>query len=216
MFDRRDVLALAAAGLAFAATGPAFAQSAPPAGETVPLPKLMAEPATKDLWEGKADAPVTIVEYASLTCGHCAHFHNDVYPALKSKYIDAGKVRYVLRDFPLDPLAAAGAMLARCAGDDKRDAVVDLLFAQQAKWLVDKPLDALRGLLKQAGFTQESFDACLKNQTLYDAVLKARETAGKDFGINSTPTFFINGKTYRGAMTVAELETILTPLLAGK
>jgi protein-disulfide isomerase len=91
--------------------------------------------------------------------------------------------------------------------------VVDLLFAQQAKWLVDKPLDALRGLLKQAGFTQESFDACLKNQELYDAVIKTREAAGTNYGVNSTPTFFINGKLQRGALTVGELDKVLEPLL---
>jgi protein-disulfide isomerase len=217
--DRREFLALAAAaGAAFAATPVAALAQAKPAEakDAVSVVELMAEPATKDLWIGKPDAPVTIVEYASLTCGHCAHFHEGTWPTLKSKYIDSGKVRFVLRDFPLDPLAAAGSMLARCAGDDKRQAVVELLFANQAKWLVDKPLDPMRDLLKQAGFTQESFDACLKNQTLYDAVIKTREAASEKFGINSTPTFFIDGKLQRGAMTVAELEKILDPLLAGK
>lgn len=215
MIDRRDFLVLAAAGLA---AGPAFAQAqkAPAARDAVSPVELMAEPATKDLWIGKADAPVTIVEYASLTCGHCAHFHETTWPTLKSDYIDKGKVRFVLREFPLDPVAAAGSMLARCAGDDKRQSVADLLFANQSKWLVDKPVDALRALLKQAGFTQESFDACLKNQALYDAVIKTREAASEKFGINSTPTFFINAKTYRGALTVAELQKILEPLLAGK
>lgn len=217
--DRREFLALAAAAGVAGATAPgaALAQAKPAeAKDAVSVVELMAEPATKDLWIGKPDAPVTIVEYASLTCGHCAHFHEGTWPTLKSKYIDTGKARFVLRDFPLDPLAAAGSMLARCAGDDKRQAVVDLLFANQAKWLVDKPLDPMRDLLKQAGFTQESFDACLKNQTLYDAVIKTREAASEKFGINSTPTFFINGKLQRGAMTVAELEKILDPLLAGK
>ncbi len=217
MFVRRDFLAFAAAGAAATLAGPAWAQAqkAPPK-DAVSLVELIAEPPTKDLWQGKADAPVTIVEYASLTCSHCAHFHETTWPTLKSQYIETGKVRFVLREFPLDPIAAAGSMLARCAGDDKRQSVVDLLFANQAKWLVDKPVDALRDLLKQAGFTQESFDACLKNQTLYDAVIKTREAASEKFGINSTPTFFINGKTYRGALTVAELQKALEPLLAGK
>lgn len=217
MIDRREFLVFAAAA-GLAATGPALAQAqkAPPEKDAVSLVELMAEPATKDLWLGKPDAPVTIVEYASLTCGHCAHFHETTWPTLKSKYVDTGKARYVLRDFPLDPVAAAGSMLARCAGDDKRASVVDLLFSNQTKWLVNKPVDALRDLLKQAGFTQESFDACLKNQELYDAVIKTREAASEKFGINSTPSFFINGKLHRGALTVAELEKILAPLLAGK
>jgi protein-disulfide isomerase len=223
MIDRRDLLALAAGAAAFACAGPALAQTAakpaapaPAAKDAVSIMELMAEPPAKDLWIGKADAPVTVVEYASLTCGHCAHFHESTWPTLKSKYVETGKVRYVLRDFPLDPVAAAGSMLARCAGDDKRASVVDLLFSNQQKWLVNKPVDALRDLLKQAGFTQESFDACLKNQELYDAVIKTREAASEKFGINSTPSFFINGKLHRGALTVAELEKILDPLLAGK
>ncbi len=217
MFDRREFLVLATGAAALAMAGPALAQAKAPQGKDGVSPvELMAEPATKDLWVGKPDAPVTIVEYASLTCSHCAHFHETTWPTLKSKYIDAGKVRFVLREFPLDPVAAAGSMLARCAGDDKRQSVVDLLFSNQSKWLVDKPVDALRDLLKQAGFTQESFDACLKNQQLYDAVIKTREAASEKFGVNSTPTFFINGKTYRGALTVAELDKALEPLLAGK
>ena len=220
MIDRRDLLALAAGAAAFASGAPALAQTAAkpaaPAKDSVSVVELMAEPPARDLWQGKADAPVTVVEYASLTCGHCAHFHESTWPTLKSKYVETGKVRYVLRDFPLDPVAAAGSMLARCAGDDKRASVVDLLFSNQQKWLVNKPVDALRDLLKQAGFTQESFDACLKNQELYDAVIKTREAASEKFGINSTPSFFINGKLHRGALTVAELEKILDPLLAGK
>ena len=216
MIDRRDLLALAAGAAARAAGAPALAQTAPAAKDAVALVELLAPPPVKDLWQGKADAPVTVVEYASMTCGHCAHFHEGTWPTLKSKYVETGKVRYVLRDFPLDPVAAAGSMLARCAGDDKRASVVDLLFSNQTKWLVNKPVDALRDLLKQAGFTQESFDACLKNQELYDAVIKTREAASEKFGINSTPSFFINGKLHRGALTVAELEKILDPLLAGK
>jgi protein-disulfide isomerase len=211
MSDRRQFLAAAAlAGLALAA--PAVAQEQQ-SRDVIPLPELLASPPAKDLWMGAADAPVTIVEYASLTCSHCAHFHAETWPVLKSKYIDTGKVRFVLRDFPLDPLAAAGALLARCAGDDKRAAVVDLLFSNQPKWLVQKPLEPLAELMKQAGFSQESFDACLKNQELYDAVIKTREAAGTNYGVNSTPTFFINGKLQRGALTVGELDKVLEPLL---
>jgi protein-disulfide isomerase len=214
MFDRRQFMAASAAACVLAggvlAAPRAFAQQA---RDVIPLPELLASPPAKDLWQGAADAPVTMVEYASLTCSHCAHFHSDVYPTLKSKYIDTGKVRFVLRDFPLDPLAAAGALLARCAGDDKREAVVDLLFHNQPKWLVEKPLGPLADLMKQAGFTQESFDACLKNQPLYDAVIGTREQAADKYGVNSTPTFFINGKLQRGALTVGELDKVLEPLL---
>lgn len=133
-------------------------------GASVPVDQLMAAEALPDLSIGKSDAPVTIVEYASMTCSHCAAFYATTFPILKSKYIDAGKVRFILREFPLDPLATAGFMLARCAGDDKRDAIVDLLFAQQKNWaFTDKPVESLANLVKQAGIGQDAFGACLKN-----------------------------------------------------
>ena len=182
----------------------------------VPPAELMAEGPLPDIAIGNKDASVTIVEYASMTCPHCAHFHTDVFPALKSRYVDTGKVRFMLREFPLDPLAAAGFMVARCAGADKRDAVVELLYAQQRSWAVpEDPAKALLGVLKQAGFTQESFDACLKDTKLYDAVLKTREIASEKFKVESTPTFFINGKKLPGAIGLDELDKVLAPFLEG-
>jgi protein-disulfide isomerase len=159
-------------------------------------------------------APVTIIEYASLTCGHCAAFHEVGFKFLKEKYIDTGKVRYILRDFPLDPLAAAGFMLAHCAGDGKYFPMVDLLFAQQKAWTqTDKPVDVLLSLVKQAGFTQESFETCLKNQTIYDGVNAVRKTGTEKFKVDSTPTFFINGRKATGNLTQQQLETLIEPLL---
>ena len=105
---------------------------------------------------GKDDAPVTIIEYASMTCPHCAHFHETVYPELKKRYIDTGKVRFIFREFPLDPLAAAGFMLARCGGKDKYFPMIETLFAQQKDWVVQKPLEPLLAIAKQAGFTQQT------------------------------------------------------------
>jgi protein-disulfide isomerase len=168
-----------------------------------------------DVWLGKADAKVSIIEYASLTCGHCATFHKDTWPALKAKYIDTGKVRFALREFPLDPLATAGFMLSRCNGNDKYVAMTDMLFAQQKVWAFsDKPLDALSAMSKQAGFTQDSFEACLKRQDIYDAVTAVKDRGAKA-GVNSTPTFFINGQKHSGALSIAEFDKILAPLLAG-
>ncbi len=168
-----------------------------------------------DVWLGPADAKVTIIEYASLTCGHCATFHKDTWPALKAKYIDTGKARFSLREFPLDPLATAGFMLARCNGNDRYVAMTDLLFAQQRAWaFTEKPVDALSSMVKQAGFTQESFEACLKRQDIYDAVTQVKDR-GARAGVNSTPTFFINGQKHSGALTIAEFDRILEPLLAG-
>lgn len=205
MTSRRQVL-LGTAALALSpllASQDASAQAAP--GVASPL---------GDVWLGSPDAKVTIIEYASLTCGHCANFHKDTFPALKAKYIDTGKVRFVLREFPLDPLAAAGFMLARCNGNDKYYPMTDLLFAQQKNWaFTDKPVDALSTLVKQAGFTQDSFEACLKRQDIYDAVTQVKD-GGAKAGVDSTPTFFINGQKRSGALSIAEFEKIIDPLLA--
>lgn len=166
-----------------------------------------------DVWLGKPDAKVSIIEYASLTCGHCATFHRDTWPVLKAKYIDTGKVRFLLREFPLDPLATAGFMLARCNGNDKYYPMTDLLFAQQRNWaFTEKPVDALSSMVKQAGFTQESFEACLKRQDIYEAVNQVKE-GGAKAGVDSTPTFFINGQKRSGALSIAEFEKIIEPLL---
>jgi protein-disulfide isomerase len=206
--DRRLLLA------ALASTGAAGALPAAAQGESFPDSELAVAGPLGDRPLGNASAPVRIYEYASLTCGHCATFHENGFKFLKEKYIDAGKVFYVLREFPLDPLAAAGFMLAHCGGDGKYHPMVDLLFARQQVWTrTDKPVDALLGLARQAGFTQESFEACLKNQTIYDGVNAVRTRGVEKFKVDSTPTFFINGRKYTGALSPQELERIIEPLL---
>lgn len=189
------------------AAAPALAEKTP-VGK-VAIDELLAPNALPDVVEGKADAPVTIVEYASMTCSHCAAFHHDVYPALKKNYIDTGKAKFILREFPLDPLATAAFMLARNQGD-KRGAVVDLLFAQQKNWaFVDKPLDGLANVLKQTGLGEEAFQSALKDRQLYENVSKVRDRAAEKFGVNSTPTFFINGDKYTGEIGEADLAKII-------
>ncbi len=184
------------------------------ADQTFPVAELMAEPPLPDAWQGAQNAPVTIIEYASMTCTHCAAFHAETWPTLKSKYIDAGKVRFVLREFPLDPLATAGFMLGRCAGPDKRNAVLDLLFDQQKNWaFVDKPVEALENTVKQAGITHDAFEACLKDQKLYGQVNSERDKAGQQFKVDATPTFYINGVKHAGELSVEDLDKILQPLL---
>lgn len=162
---------------------------------------------------GKQDAPVTIIEYASMTCGHCAAFHNTTYPELKKRYIDTGKVRYILREFPLDPLAAAGFMLARCAGKDKYYPMVEILFEKQKEWAVQQPLPPLTAIAKQAGFMQERFEQCLSDQKILEGIEATRTHAAEKLGVNSTPTFFVNGKILRGAVTIDELAKEIEPLL---
>ncbi len=198
---------LVAAACAVFAAAPAYADKSP--SGKVSVDELMAPNALPDIVEGQANAPVTIVEYASMTCSHCAAFHHDVYPELKKKYVETGKVKFILREFPLDPLATAAFMLARELGD-KRDAAVDLLFSQQKNWaFADKPLDGLANVLKQTGLGQEKFEAVLKDQALYENVNKVRDRAAEKFGVNSTPTFFVNGDKYGGEIGLEDWDKII-------
>ncbi|WP_230530640.1 DsbA family protein [Microvirga roseola] len=210
MISRRHTLQLLGATAAtalLASSLPAFAQN-------VSTEELTAEGPLGDVALGPKDAKVTIIEYASLTCSHCANFHKTTWPELKKRYIDTGKVRFILREFPLDPLATAGFMLARCDGNDKYYPITDLLFEQQRNWaFTDKPLDALRAIMKQAGFSQEKFDACLQDQKLYDAVNAVKNRGMEQFKVDSTPTFFINGQRHPGSLSINELETIIKPML---
>lgn len=210
MITRRQTLQLlgTAAVTAFLVTSlPALAQNVSPQDLAVPGP-------LGDVALGPADAKVTIVEYASLTCSHCAAFHKETWPELKKRYLDTGKVRFILREFPLDPLATAGFMLARCDGEGKYYPVTDLLFDQQRNWaFTDKPLDALRSMMRQAGFSQEKFDACLRDQKLYDAVNAVKNRGIEQFKVDSTPTFFINGQRHPGNLSIDEVEKIIKPLL---
>jgi protein-disulfide isomerase len=184
-------------------------------GGDVSMADLLVPGPLGDEIQGQADAPVTIVEYASMTCPHCSHFHETTYPEMKKKYIDTGKVRFIFREFPLDPLAAAAAMLARCAGKDKFFPLIDAFFAQQKDWVVQKPLQPMFAIAKQAGFTQQTFDECLANQQMLNGIEETRTRAASKLNVNSTPTFFINGKLFRGALTVEELDKQLAPYLKG-
>jgi protein-disulfide isomerase len=220
---KRGICRVAPAGLlALAlATTAALADDAKPAPETapaaaamVPIDQLMAPGPLPDIVEGSPSAAVTIVEYASMTCSHCAAFHQETWPGLKAKYVDSGKVKFILREFPLDPLAAAGFMLARCAGPDKRDAMIDRLFAKQNDWaFVDQPVERLLALVEKAGMSQTDFETCLSDQKLYDAVNQSREQATERFAIDSTPTFFVNGRKLSGETTISEFDQVLEPLL---
>ena len=205
---RRTALELlgGAAALVALPSLPAFAQNVSPADLAEPGP-------LGDVVLGPKDAKVTIVEYASLTCSHCAAFHRDTFPELKKRYIDTGQVRFILREFPLDPLAAGAFMLARCAGNEKYYPMVDILFQKQKEWVVQNPIPPLLSLAKQAGFTQESFESCLKDQKILEGIESVRTHGAEKLGVNSTPTFFINGKVVRGAITMDELDKQLQPLL---
>jgi len=165
---------------------------------------------------GAETAKVTIIEYASMTCPHCAAFHTETLPKLKEKYIDTGLVRLIFREFPLDPLAAGASILARCAPGDRYFPMIDVLYRLQRNWAgANDPVAALLQIARQTGFTQESFEACLRNQSLLDGVNAERDRASQRFGVNSTPTLFINGQVYRGALSFDELDKIVGSLVAG-
>ncbi len=177
---------------------------------TVPVDQLMSIGPLPDLVQGSPSAPVTIIEYASMTCSHCAAFHDTTWPELKSKYVDSGRAKFILREFPLDPLATAAFMLGRCAGADKRNLLIDQLFTQQKTWaFVDKPIEPLLAMVKTVGFSQTDFETCLRNQDLYEQVSQSRERAAEAFNIDSTPTFFVNGRKLTGELTIVDFDKAL-------
>ncbi len=195
------------------AAAPAKVELPQPEGE-IDVAKLMEPGPLPEMSIGKADAKVTIVEYMSMTCPHCARFHNETFDAIKAKYVDGGQVRFVVREFPFDPRAAAAFMLARCAPEGQYFPMVSMLFKQQETWAAaQNGRDALLQMSKLAGFTQESFEACLTNQKLLDDVNATMQKGGKDYGVAATPTFFINGKKYSGEMSVATMSGLIDSML---
>ncbi len=202
-----STLALAAALSATPLFSPSFAQ-------TVAQAELLKAGPLGEQAMGSDKAPVTIIEYASMTCSHCAHFTLTTFPQLKEKYIDTGKVRFIFREFPFDPIAAGAFMLARCAPEDKYFDMAGLFFETQEAWHVsENQTDALFGVVKQAGFTRESFETCLKDQTLLDGITATRSRASDKFKVNATPTFFINGKRADRFQSIPDVDQTLSALV---
>ncbi|EFO34429.1 dsba oxidoreductase [Roseibium sp. TrichSKD4] len=178
--------------------------------ESVDIDELLTPGPLGDKVLGSEDAPVTIVEYASMTCGHCANFHKRTYPELKKQYIETGKVKFIFREFPLDPVAAAAFMLARSAPADKYFDIIDTMFENQSTWAFsDNPYSSLLNFSKQIGFTQESFEEALKNQKLLDAINAVRERGSNEFKVGSTPTFFVNGEKHAGALPFDQMSELI-------
>jgi protein-disulfide isomerase len=185
----------------------AMAQSASDVSKPMSLP---------DMALGPANASVTITEYASMTCPHCAAFNETVFPKIKSEYIDSGKVRYVFREFPLDIKAAAGSMLARCIAKDdsgKYFTVIDLLFKQQNDWVMKDTTATLTRIGKQAGLSQQAVEDCLKDQALLDKIAADQKYAAEILKVDSTPTFFINGEKIKGETSFEEFDKRIKSLL---
>jgi protein-disulfide isomerase len=185
----------------------AMAQEASEVAKPVSLP---------DMALGPADAAVTVTEFASMTCPHCAAFNDNVFPKIKSEYIDSGKIRYVFREFPLDIKAAAGSMLGRCIakGDSaKYFAVIDMLFKQQSDWVMKNTTETLTRIGKQAGLSQQAVEDCLKDQALFDKIMADQKYANDVLKVNSTPTFFINGEMIKGETSFEEFDKRIKSLL---
>ena len=187
----------------------AMAQGATDVAKPVSLP---------DMGLGPADAKVTITEFASMTCPHCAAFNAEVFPKIKAEYIDTGKIRYIFREVPLDIKAAAGSMLSRCIANGdaaKYFAVTDLLFRSQNDWVMKNTTEALNRIGKQAGLSQQQVEACLKDQALLDKIAADQKYASEVLKVDSTPTFFVNGERIKGETSIEEFEKKINPLLNG-
>ena len=205
--DRRALIAtgLSASGLALTAI-PAIARAAP-------LPAVEG-----DVTLGSPKAKVQLVEYASLSCSHCAHFNNDVFPAIKAKYVDTGKVRYVFREFLTEPyqFAAAGYLLARRVGPAKYLQVVDTIFRQQAAIFESQDLwGGLMKIGKDFGLTEEQFTTALHDQKALDAINARIKTAGERDKIEFTPTFFVNGTRLEGGQSIETMSAALDKAVKG-
>lgn len=207
-------VAAIAAGVYFgtrpATTGPA---PVPVAATAAPDKAALLQVQPNDHVEGDPKAPITLIEYASFTCPHCAHFNTVEMPEIKKKWIDTGKVKLVYRDFPLDETAARAAQLAQCAGNDKYFAVVDMIFSGQANWATaSDPLAELAKSFRIAGMGEKEVKACLANPAVADAVINSYRQ-GEQVGVNSTPTLFINGEKYTGARSLEELDAAFSKIL---
>jgi protein-disulfide isomerase len=212
-FASLRLLAFAAALSALAANGALAATPAPEPDRTVDMATVLKPGTLPELSIGDASG-VPVIEYGSLTCPHCAAFGREVLPELKKDYVDTGKVRYIFREFSRNPLDVAAFVLARCVGDDKAFAAIELLFSQQDKWaFVDKPLEPLIAAMRPTGLTHDQAMACLKDQSKVDAVAAIGKRANDEIKVSGTPTFVIDGKVYGGELTIDQLRAILDPLV---
>jgi protein-disulfide isomerase len=189
-------------GTALALAGPALAQDMAKLNEPSPLGEMAL---------GPENAKVTVIEYASASCPHCANFHKTTFQDLKRDYIDTGKIRFIVREFPHNDAGLAAFMLARCAPKDKYFPLMSMIYEQQEMWF-QNPREGLFKIAQLAGFTQESFDACLKNEQIAKGILGVRQTA-ENLGVDSIPTFFINGEKHGGEITYEDFKKIIDPLL---
>ncbi len=217
--SRRSAINLSLGALAVAAGGFVYlGLSSTSIAQTAPMsagPNAMIVNTEHENIKGDANAPVTIIEYSSMTCPHCANHHMNTMPELTEKYIKTGKVRYIIREFPLDRIALAAAALARCAGPDKYFPFITVMYKQQDKWArgPGSPLPRLFKMAQQAGFTKETFNACMSNKKVTDYIEKTALDGHQKFGVKATPTLFVNGKMLESGNSLADIEKAMAPYL---
>ena len=200
-------VAVALSGCGGGAGGPA-----PPIDKATYVPpqqELMAPGPLGDRVLGKATAPVTVIEYVSLTCPHCANFQKTLFPRVKKEFIDTGKVRYIVREFPIGHMSGAAAIVNRCAPEDKYFFLLNQFLTRQPEWVSQEVRpDALYSVAKSSGMTRETFDKCLSNQVIIDGLTEVKQR-GRQFGVIGTPTFFINGRKAQGEVTFDEIKALI-------
>ena len=201
---------LIAAAITLAGFGPAPVAPATPLKVDPPTrEELLRAGPLGDRAIGNPNAPVTVIEYASLTCPHCRKFHAEVFPRVKSAYIDTGKVRYIVREFPIGRTAGAAAIINRCAPEEMYFFLLDAFLSRQAEWVTQEVRrDAIYGVAKSSGMSRETFDKCLSNQTIIEGLTEVKQR-GRQFGVFGTPTFFVNGKKAQGAVTFDEMKALI-------
>ena len=208
IYTSRRNLMIGAAAMALAAATPAFADE-----KKVDLADLLTAPKEGDMALGPDTAKVTIIEYASASCPHCAAFYNDVFVKFRKDYIDTGKVKFIFREFPHNDQAMGAFMLARCSAKEKYFPLIDIFFTTQQKWVPDA-YNQLKDIAKQTGMSAEDFDKCLKNVDEAKGIMEVRDKADKTYGVTGIPTIFINGKLWDGERTIDSLTKYVDPLLA--
>lgn len=208
----RNMLKAVAVGAAFF-VGSAMAVSPVLAQSNMGEATTAVEITDQDVFYGNADAPVTIVEFASLTCPHCANFHTTVMPKLKEGVLASGKARIVFRDFPLDGLALRASALSRCGGPERRLAILDLLFESQPMWRNSQdPLSALAQVGKLAGLKEAASRACMEDRGMFDQIIAEAQVGEQKHGVQSTPTLIIGETKYGGGLSAEDLTDIVTKL----
>ena len=201
--------------LAFAGSPAGAAENGKPKPATEQMAgRVTLKEALADKVLGNKDAPITILAFESMTCPHCAAFHRDTLPQLKKEYIDTGKAKLVFIDYPLDGRAMLASMLARCSGDERFFAIVDMLFGSQSTWARSKDVMGELGRIGRfGGMTADEFKSCMANKALFEGIRKRQLAADKEHNIRSTPTFIINGKKLLGALPFADFDKLMKPMV---